>query len=62
MGGFMAFSEMVKRIEEAFPEFDVAMVSRRVFSDARNRVPMRLGWEIAIAEKIEKPVGQEDSP
>jgi len=59
MGGFMAFSEMVKRIEEAFPEFDLAMVSRRVFSDARNRVPMRLGWEIAIAEKIDTPASKE---
>jgi len=59
MGGFMAFSEMVKRIEEAFPEFDLAMVSRRVFSDARNRVPMRLGWEIAIAGKIDTPASKE---
>ena len=50
---YIVFSELVKRLEAAFPEFDIAAVERILMHDARDRVPIRFGWKIGIAEKIE---------
>ena len=62
MSGFIEFGEMVRRLEAAFPDFDIALLARKSYSDARNRVPVRIGWEIAIAEKVEKPADKKETP
>lgn len=50
---YLKFGEMIKRLEAAFPDFDIAAVERIILSDARDRVPSRFGWKIGIAEKID---------
>jgi hypothetical protein len=54
---YIPFSELVKRLEAAFPEFDIAAIERIQMADARNRVPVRIGWKIGIAEKVEDGQG-----
>jgi len=52
---YLTVTEMAKRLEAAFPEFDIAAIERIIMSDARDRVPARYGWKIGIAEKIPNP-------
>ncbi len=51
----MEFSEMIKRLEKAFPGFDIGSVGKVIIGNAKHPLRDRLAWEIVIAEpEVEK--------
>ena len=50
----VSFQEITRRIEKAFPEFDIGSIGAVYLRDRLDRIPSRHGWNIVIAQKIKE--------